>query len=157
MDDLISEYKEVFEGIPWHSESIMESIEKVPLEYYDQKLAGAHHTIGELIQHMIDWRIFVMEKIKKNEAFDIVINTPSDWKEIVQVSTEDDKINLLHQLKATQAQILELFSRLKEEDLTEIVYGKPYNIHYMIKGIIDHDIYHQGQINLMRIIFDSQA
>jgi len=157
MKDLITEYKEVFEGIPWHSESIMESIEKVPLEYYDKKLEGAHHTIGELIQHMIDWRIFVMEKIKKNEAFDIVMNTPSDWKETVRINSEVDKDNLLVQLKTTYEQLLKLFSQLTEKDLSETVHGKPYNIHYMIKGIIDHDIYHQGQINLMRIIFDSQT
>ena len=89
MKELITEYKEIFEGIPWHSESIMESIDKVPLEYYDKKLEGAHHTIGELIQHMIDWRIFVMEKIKKNDTFHYwscrILKTYLPWMRCIHI------------------------------------------------------------------------
>lgn len=39
---------------------------------------------------------------------------------------------------------------MTDKTLDDIVINRPYSIYELIIGILQHDAYHQGQINLLR-------
>ncbi|MEO9475028.1 MAG: hypothetical protein ABJG41_05825 [Cyclobacteriaceae bacterium] len=49
-------------------------------------------------------------------------------------------------IKATQKELIQNIDRSDEALLNKTVPGKDYTFAYLIKGVIDHDIYHLGQL-----------
>ncbi len=147
--DFIKSYQELFSGETWYGNSILKSLEDVPLEFWNEKPRNTKNTIAEIVCHIIDWRYFVIEKLKENASFDIMLNSKADWRENVSVRTTEEKENLFLELKKSQETLIGL---VKEKDilwLEEKTPGKAYCNKYMLEGVLQHDVYHLGQINLI--------
>ncbi|WP_106791443.1 DinB family protein [Aquimarina sp. Aq78] len=147
--DSIKKYDEVFEGEPWFGNSILKSLEHIPVLFWDKKPKKVSHSISELVYHLIDWRGFVIEKLKGNKAFDIELNSEKDWRKGVLIQNEKEKKKTLEELIETQNIICELLLAKPDSWLNEQVAGRRYRNEYMINGVIQHDIYHLGQINIV--------
>ncbi|PKV49636.1 putative damage-inducible protein DinB [Aquimarina sp. MAR_2010_214] len=147
--DSIKKYDEVFEGEPWFGISMLKSLEHIPILFWDKKPNKVSHSISELVYHLIDWRGFVIEKLKGNKAFDIELNSEKDWRKDVSIQNEKEKKKILEELIETQNIICELLLAKPNSWLNEQVAGRQYRNEYMISGVIQHDIYHLGQINMV--------
>lgn len=64
-------------------------------------------------------------------------------------------MGLLKLLKKTQGALVDALENLQSENLTEGVPGSIYNKDYLIRGIIQHDVYHLGQIAVLKDIIES--
>ncbi len=149
IEDSITQFEEIFEGEPWFGSSILKSLKLIPVEFWDKKSGNVSHSITELVYHMMDWRVFVIEKLKDNESFSIEINSGKDWRKDVLVQTETQKEIILKELIKTQKLICELLTTKPDSWMYENIVGTTYKNEYMIKGAIQHDIYHLGQINMI--------
>lgn len=63
---------------------------------------------------------------------------PEAWKRAV---AELDEVG-----KALEARIREL----REEQLSDGVPGEEYNVYFMLHGVVQHNLYHAGQIAVLR-------
>ena len=144
----ISEYEEVFRGEPWYGASILDSLSSIPLEQLNFKPHAAGHSIAGLVKHMLAWRKFVVEKLKGNPDYNIDLNTPADWDEQVLIHSMREWERLVEDLKASQQEIVDMLQAKQEEWWTSQVPGKDYSYQHMLRGILQHDIYHLGQIRL---------
>jgi len=149
IEDVITQLEEVFEGEPWYGPSVLKSLDMIPVALWNNKVEGASHTIAELLYHMIDWRMFVIEKLKENELFSIEMNSEKDWRKHTSISLETEKKEVIDELRGTQDAIKQLLMTKPDTWMYEFVDGKDYKNEYMIMGGIQHDIYHLGQINFV--------
>ena len=149
IEDCITQLEEVFEGQPWFGPSLVDSLEKISVGFWNQKFKNQKHSIAELVWHMIDWRQFVIEKLKDNVSYSIEMNSEADWRKNASVHNDQDKKNLIQALIQSQEEIIRLLDGKPDSWLQEFVSGKDYKNEYMIQGLVQHDIYHLGQINLL--------
>lgn len=149
IEDCIAQLEETYEGTPWYGDAIASSLDSISVTFWNQKPVGASHTIAELVWHMIDWRRFVVEKLKGNTTYSIEMNSDQDWRKEVIVQSEGDKTEVLEILRQTQEELLELLHTKSDAWLYEFAEGKDYTNVYMVNGVVQHDIYHLGQINVM--------
>ncbi|WP_103072449.1 DinB family protein [Aquimarina sediminis] len=147
--DSIKQYNEVFGGEPWFGASVLRSLENIPVSFWDRKPKNTSHSISELVYHLIDWRNFVIQKINENEGFSIELNSEQDWRKEVTIQTEKQKIDVLKELIETQNEICEVLGAKSDSWMNKEVTGKQYKNKYMIRGVIQHDVYHLGQINMI--------
>ena len=147
IEDSIAQFEEVFEGNPWFGNPILQSLRDIPVGFWDKKPEKAPHTIAEIVCHIIDWRGFFIEKLKDNEAFGIELNTEKDWRQGVSVHTETQKQEILEELIKTQGSICRLLTKKPDAWMYEQAIGSTYKNEYMVRGVIQHDIYHLGQIH----------
>jgi len=140
--------RRTFDGEPWYGPSVMDVLTEVTLEETLNQLTGTH-TIAELVEHMIGWRTFVIKRLQGDANFDI--NQEESFKKIAAMTTEQ-WMDMLQRLQQTQADLLQILSQISDEKLNETVAGREYNFDKMLHGIIHHDIYHIGQIVLLRRI-----
>jgi len=147
--EIIRSMSEIFEGLPWYGESVMRKLENVPYVIGYKTCIPESHSVAQIVGHLIAWKNFVAEKLKGNDDFKIEIDTEADWPEIV-VKSRADWEELKRNLVAAQSGIYELLNE-KEDDsyLKENVPGRDYNFEYMLRGVIQHDIYHIGQVGLI--------
>ncbi|MDH5602819.1 MAG: DinB family protein [Cyclobacteriaceae bacterium] len=146
LDELIKDYKEVFSGKPWYGVSVFTSLEKIEAEHWNRPLKDGRKTIAQMVLHMIAWRRFTIEKLKRNEHYTIKLNSSEDWP---TDETKREKNHLLGELQETQQEIIGLLENLDDGFLKEKISGGKAANELLIKGLIHHDIYHLGQINLI--------
>ncbi|MDX1762131.1 MAG: DinB family protein [Christiangramia sp.] len=148
-EEIIRSMSETFEGQPWFGESVMRKLENLPYVIGYKTCIPESHNVAQIVGHLIAWKTFAAEKLKGNESYNIDMDGPDNWPEII-VHSQDDWEELKRDLVAAQGKIYEQLNS-KEDDsyLQEKVSGKDYNFDYLLKGIVQHDIYHIGQVGLI--------
>ena len=148
VQNYIRSMSEVFEGDPWYGTSVMRKLENVPHVIGFKSCIPDSHTTAEIVMHLIQWKKFALEKLQGNELHDIEIDSANDWPKI-RVDSKEEWEKLKRDLVSAQQKIYEFLEQKNDEYLEEIVPGRDYDIAYLLRGIIQHDIYHLGQIGLI--------
>jgi uncharacterized damage-inducible protein DinB len=137
-----------YDGEPWHGSSLQTILAGVTTDIAFVKPAPLPYSIANLVAHITQWRIFVAEKLKDNAAFAIELNSPEDWPE--QAPGAEAWSELLAKLAHSQADLLAQLAIFPDSRLTDQVPGKRYSYLGIIEGLINHDVYHAGQIALLK-------
>lgn len=141
--------KASFNGSTWHGPSLLDQLKGLDTEVAARKANPNAHSIWELVLHIIAWREFAIQKLSGNEAYDLPIGGEKDWP-IVDHMFPESWGNTLTSLANTQQRLLDQIEYIKDDKLMEMVPGKNYDFYTLIHGIIQHDIYHGGQIALLK-------
>lgn len=136
-----------FHGGAWHGPSLMELVEKLKVKEAEFK-AGNIHTIAELLYHITSWRIFALKKIAGDAKYNIESEKQNfgDLRSIDELELE----SLMMELTLTQDELGNILKEKEDDFLAEIVPGAEYTFETLLHGIIHHDIYHSGQIAIIK-------
>lgn len=130
-----------FDKNAWHGPAVLEALEGITEEQSKARM-GNSHSIIELVAHMTSWRNFVCEKLEGNDDFDVTeelnFPLPVTWRAEVLA------------LKKSQDRLLKALAKTSAELLDQQVPGRLYKFRIMLQGIIHHDLYHTGQIVLLK-------
>lgn len=148
IEKMIRELSEVFEGEPWYGQSVMRKLENVPYKIGYKTCIPDSHNVAQIIGHLISWKKFAIEKISGNEDHHIEINSEADWPAL-EVRTRKEWEGLKSKLVMLQSQIYEILEGRDDDLLDQKVKGKDCTVEYLLRGVIQHDIYHLGQIGLI--------
>lgn len=133
----------------WHGPSVVEILRGVSPKLADKRISAATHTIAELVFHMTTWRIFAVRKLQGDASFDIKTKE-KNWKTFPQVDDFEWE-TLQMELSLSQEELIsELEKRSNDEFLDQIVPGRTYSYYTMLHGLVNHDLYHGGQIALLK-------
>lgn len=147
LEYIINDLKECFDGKPWYGDSVLKKLNAVKWQFANEKVYG-DKSIAILLQHIINWRIFVIKKLQGDVAYDIIIDELNDWTPR-KVNSEQEWEQMLQEILNTQNEILELLSHKNDELLDELVPGKKYTFGPILQSVSQHDIYHLGQIAML--------
>ena len=149
IEKLVHTLKQSYNGYPWYGDSLIKKMSTVNFNIVNKTLPNSNNSIATIIQHMINWRVFVIEKMIGNQTIDINIVSKKDWANII-INTELEWTVLIKKLSSTQNKIIEILEeQMVNTDLNNKVTGEDYSLEYLLNGIIQHDIYHAGQIGLL--------
>lgn len=138
--------KRAYEGIAWHGPSVRELLNGVTAETAAARpLAGAH-SIWEIVLHSAAWEAAVRRRLQGQP---IELTPEEDWPAVTDTG-EAAWQAALAALDAGDRQLREAISHLSDADLDKTVEGQPYTIYFMLHGVIQHDLYHAGQIGLLK-------
>lgn len=146
LDRIIEDVKETFDGNAWHGPSIKQILSKIPQEQAHARVANGHSII-ELVLHMAAWRTFVIHKLRGNDAFEV--------KEENNFPKGVDWTTALDELDKSQRDLLDALTHFDAERLANQVPNRKYSYYKLLHGIVQHDVYHQGQIVMITRQFQS--
>jgi hypothetical protein len=108
------------------------------------KKPNKQHSLIELLYHMITWADFTLHRIKGDKEKDMAVFEELDWRKV------DPKVHIwkkgLAEFKAIHKDIIELLNEKDDAFLKEIVDYRKYNFRFLLNGLIQHNIYHIGQV-----------
>ncbi|MCU0396649.1 MAG: DinB family protein [Cyclobacteriaceae bacterium] len=131
----------VYNGKAWHGPSIMEVLGDVT-EESSVKKAGNSHSIVQLVLHMIAWRTFVTRRLQGDHEFEV--SDRENFPESIQWK------DALAKLQASQDRLLKAIEAIPDIQLNVVVANRKYDFYVLLHGLIHHDIYHIGQIQLIK-------
>lgn len=144
---IIKNLKESFDGKPWYGIPVMKKLNAIPWQHATKKVYG-DKSIAILVQHIINWRIFVVKKLEGDAGYNIIIDGENDWDEI-EINNAGDWNNLKNALQETQDTLVQSLAKQTDELLHKLVPGKEYQFGPILTSIAQHDIYHLGQIAML--------
>jgi len=85
---------------------------------------------------------------------DIRLGSDEDWADLVIKSRLEWK-ELKKEIMQSNDTLVGLLKEKEDDWLSTKLPGKVFSYNFMLKGIIQHDIYHIGQVNLLKGIENS--
>ena len=145
-------YESAYSGDPWFGRNIKEILSQIDAGMAMQKPNG-QHSILELLFHMIIWREFTISRLEEGNTTPAKYFGTNDWQTL---DHSDEKLwdQGLQKLDASQKRIIEIINNLNPDVLTNQVAERKYDIRYLLYGILEHDIYHLGQIAYVKKILE---
>ena len=146
---LADQIRRAFEGDAWHGDSIQELLAGVTADTAAARPVKNAHSIWELVLHIAAWDGAVFRRIggaavelTKQQDFPPVRDTsPAAWRQT------------LSYLEQTHNQLVKAVAAFPDSRLQDQVPGKTedyYDFYYMFSGIVQHELYHAGQIALLK-------
>lgn len=141
--NLVSLLRKTFEKGAWHGPSVTEALADVTENEAAWKLPDTHSII-ELVGHMQAWRAYAIQKLSGNTSY-----TVSDE---MNFPASDNWRLTLAQLNESQQALVSAIEKFPASALMHQVPGTttPLDFYTLLHGIIHHDLYHTGQIMLIK-------
>ena len=141
---IAKQIKEAYEGDPWYGKSTKKLLSEVDEQIVFEKSSG-QHSILELLWHMITWKEFTISRLRTDNTLDLNYFEKQDWREL----DHSDKAlwkQGLEKFHQTHNELVAIIQQQKDELLSQTVDERKYDFRKLLYGIIEHDIYHLGQI-----------
>ena len=143
---IADQLRRAFYGSAWHGPAVLELLEDVDAVAAAAKPLDDVHSIWELLLHIAAWdrdglRRLGGEKCQlKGPANFPRVPTPTEsvWREAVAMA------------KHTHDTLVETVAALSDKRLRDQVPGKRYDFYHMLHGIAQHELYHAGQIAILK-------
>ena len=143
---IAEQLRRAFEGDAWHGPSLLELLQDVDAATAAAKPLPKAHSIWELVLHIAAWdeaasRRLAGEKWQPQGTanFPLVPKpTEAAWRKAVAYA------------KRTHDVLIKTVAALPESRLGERVPGKKYDFYHMLHGVAQHELYHAGQIAILK-------
>jgi uncharacterized damage-inducible protein DinB len=156
-EQLKQDLEKVLNGNPWYGSPVYGIIEQISFEAAFEKPPGSVHNIAGIVLHMISWTEEVIDRLNGLPA---QIPSSGDWPD---PGTPDEQKwqNYVSDFKLVNVNLLGIIQNLpggqwdepfKDERNREL--GTGVSFEELVKGLIQHHIYHSAQIALLNRIIN---
>jgi uncharacterized damage-inducible protein DinB len=146
---LADQIRRAFEGNAWHGDSLLELLAGVNATTAAAKPIKDAHSIWELLLHIAAWD----DAVRRRTGGTAVTVTDEENFPAVKDVSEAAWRQAVESVKQTHNELIKAVAAFPDSRLQEQVPGKTqnyYNFYYMFSGIVQHELYHAGQIALLK-------
>jgi uncharacterized damage-inducible protein DinB len=144
---IADQLRRAFDGTAWHGPSVMELLEEIDAATAAAKPIANVHTIWELLLHIEVWDRAAIVRLGGEKCqptgtdnFPLPPTKPTTaaWQKAITNA------------KRTHDRLVRMVSALSEEQLRKRCPGKLYDLYHLLQGIAQHELYHAGQIAILK-------
>ena len=141
--------KRSIQGDAWHGPSVLEALDGLTAEQAATRPIKLAHSPWEITLHITAWlRIMV----RRFEGQDPEITRELDWPAIPDTS-EQAWTEAVNDLKRAHREFQSVIDNTAESELFVQLSGRDFDLYFLFHGLIQHCIYHAGQIALLKKSF----
>ncbi|HWC66260.1 MAG TPA: DinB family protein [Thermoanaerobaculia bacterium] len=144
---ILDELRRAYRGGSFHGPAIFEILEGVDAESAARKSIPGAHSIWELVLHVATWNRIPVRRIRERRAIDPTdaenFPAPGPTSEAAWAAAKEA-------LAASVDEVAATVETLPPERFSEIVPGRTYTVVAMLDGVIQHALYHAGQMALVK-------
>ena len=143
---IADQLRRAFNGGAWHGPALLELLADVDATTAAARLVPNAHSIWELVLHVAVWDDAGLRRLhgQKYQPTGLANFPPvskpagSAWRKAVA------------ETKCTHEKLIRTVAGLPDTRLRDRVPGKRYDFSHMLHGIVQHELYHAGQIALLK-------
>jgi uncharacterized damage-inducible protein DinB len=143
---IADQLRRAFDGEAWHGDALFEILDGVTAAQAAARPIKHAHSIWELVLHIAAWdgvarRRLAGETVELSDEQ----NFPS-----VKDTSEGAWRRALEQVRQVHSALIEGVASLPDSRLTEKVPGTNYDIYRLLHGVVQHELYHAGQVAILK-------
>jgi uncharacterized damage-inducible protein DinB len=139
--------RRAYEGGAWHGDALAELLDGVTAAAASARpLAGAH-SIWEIVLHVAAWLETARARVETGRPVDPAAE--EDWPPVADAG-EAAWLAARERLARSHRALLGTVAALDDARLDERIAGGPQSVYFLLHGVIQHSLYHAGQIALLK-------
>ncbi len=146
---IADQLRRAFDGEAWHGDSLFEILEGVTAAQAGTRPIARVHTIWELVLHIAAWDGAVLRRLG---GAAVELSDAENFPAVTDAS-EAAWRRALAEVRRVHEKLLAAVSVFPDSRLDDVVPGKEgahYTFYYMLHGVVQHELYHAGQIALLK-------
>ena len=144
---MVDQLRRAWDGEPFHGPAVGPLLAGVPTgAAFARPLKGVH-SIAEIARHIGTWEDIVRRRLS-GEVIDTVPDE-EDWPGPGDTTPQGWDASR-RELDERHARLEGAVAALPEARLGDAVAARDYDVRYMLQGILQHTLYHAGQIALLK-------
>lgn len=147
--NLLALLDEAFDSKSWHGTNLRGSLRGLTAEEAAWRPAASRHNIWEIVIHTAYWKYAVRRRLTGEKRGSFAIAPGSNWFTRPESPSGQAWRADLEVLLQEHVRLREAVSSLSP-DLLEKPVGKGLTAAALVRGIAAHDLYHAGQIQLLK-------
>ena len=145
---IADQLRRAIKGDPWHGSPLCDLLAGITAEQAVAHKLSSAHSIWELVLHI---HVYVRIALEATRGIPMpkLFGTEKDWPTVDDSSALEwaDATRHLFQTAELLAQTISEFADVR---LQEIVPGRQYDFYRLFHGIVQHSLYHGGQIAMLK-------
>ena len=143
---IADQLRRAFDGSAWHGPALLELLKDVDAETAAARPLGDVHSIWELVLHIAVWDDAGLRRLSGEKWQPVgLANFPQ-----VTTMTEGAWRKAVAAAKRTHETLVKTVAGLPDSRLWDRCPGKRYDFYHLLHGIAQHDLYHAGQIAILK-------
>jgi len=144
---ILDQLDRAFEADAWHGPPVQKLLHGVFAKQAAAKPAGVAHSIWEIVLHMMTWQ----DVVRRRLGGEVIGDLPPelDWPPVPNPG-ENAWRQAVEDLTQSKLKLRQVIARLADNRLSDQVAGKNYSVYVMLHGVIQHNLYHAGQIAILK-------
>lgn len=143
---ILDQMDRAWDGDAWHGPTVKRVLDNVTADLASQHPIRSAHSIWEIVNHVGSWNRIVRHRL----ISDPIEPTPEvDWPPVWDNSGVAWK-RTLESLDESRMLLRKSVEALKDDQLNVQLLGEGYTNYVMLHGLVQHDLYHAGQIALLK-------
>lgn len=143
---LVDQLERAQHGEAWHGPSLSEVLEGVTHDMAAARPLRQAHSIWEIVRHVTVWEDAVRRRLLDEH---VNVTPDQDWSVVTDPSAPAWRATLAA-LEAGHAALKKVVAAHKDEQLDQTPLNSRSTRYVLIQGAIQHDLYHAGQIAVLR-------
>jgi len=150
---IIDQLQREYSGDPWHGSPLRDILSDVDAARAARKPMARAHSIWELVLHITAWKQEVAKRARGGPASE---PEAGDWPAVGE-TTEARWRAALDALETAHRDLLASIQALSEDRILQPTndprnrpLGTGVSYYVMLHGIVQHDVYHAGQIAVLK-------
>jgi uncharacterized damage-inducible protein DinB len=143
---IADQLRRTFDGNAWHGPSLLELLEDMDAGMAAARPISNAHSIWELVLHIAAWDGAALVRLAGKKC------QPTGDENFPPVADASDARwrGAVADVKRTHDKLVRTVAALPEARLRDRVPGKRYDFYHMLHGIAQHELYHAGQIAILK-------
>jgi uncharacterized damage-inducible protein DinB len=143
---IVDQLRRAFTGEAWHGPAVLEIIEGVTAVQAATRPAHGEHSIWELALHISAWEAAVRARLRGERG---ELSAAEDWPAVNATSEEAWK-QCIERVSQVHEELCAAVSELDESRLDQPIVAGMSSVYVNLHGVIQHSLYHAGQIALLK-------
>lgn len=146
IDRILKHYDGVLSGDAWHGDPVWKVLEDIPAAAAAARPLTTAHSIWEIVAHMTFWEAVVIQRLHGQRAGLVEeLNFPA-----TPAPNEENWRKTLDEFRGSNCRFREALSKLDPAKLEQLTAAGKRTYYDEAHGIIEHHVYHLGQIALLK-------
>jgi uncharacterized damage-inducible protein DinB len=143
---IADQLRRAFDGSAWHGPALRELLADVDAVTAAAKPLHNIHSIWELLLHVAVWDEAALHRLAGKKT------QPTGAKNFPPVPRASEAAwrKAVTHAKRTHENLVKTVAALPESRLRDRVPGKRYDFRHMLHGVAQHELYHAGQIAILK-------
>lgn len=152
---LLQWMKEGFSQKAWHGPNLRGAIRRVDAKQASWRPTSGRHNIAEIVVHCAYWKYAVRRRIRGDKRGSFVMKG-SNWFALPGNLSETQWRIYVKLLDAEHEALLDAVASASMTELCRTRSGPGKGIAAHVYGIAMHDVYHAGQIQTLKALYNSR-
>jgi uncharacterized damage-inducible protein DinB len=143
---IADQFRRAFNGDAWHGPALLELLDDIDAKTAAARPLPGAHSVWELVLHTAAWDAAAGRRLAGQKTQPTGLDnfprvpppTAAEWRKAVA------------QLKRAHEDLVKTVAALDDSRLEDRVPGKRYNFRFMLHGVVQHELYHAGQIAMLK-------